>query len=236
VPTPSERGEVSARATPAAETPAPVDKVAPPGGAGETPAPPGKGASARPAPAAKPAAPPKPPEPEPDEIAALKEAAPDLGWERRHGYVEVRISPERLVATAQRCKELGYDYLSAVTGVDWRDRVEMLYHLYGYDYVNTPGCIVLRVDLPPDPNPLCPSLTPIWPGAEFQEREVYDLFGVKFIGNPDLRRILTEDAFPGHPLRKDWVFDYEYVLVRHLRHGAEGQAGPPGGQEGYRHV
>jgi len=206
--------------------------------AGARPA--GAAAGAKPAAPAKPgapaAAPPKPPEPDPDELPALEEIAPDLTWERRHGYVEMKIPREKLLPMAQRLKTLGYDYLSAITGVDWRDRLEMLYHLYSFDYVAHPGCIVLRVDLPPEPNPICPSLTPIWWGAEFQEREVYDLMGVIFVGHPDLRRILTEDNFPGHPLRKDWTFDYEYVLVRHLRHGAEGQAGPPNGEEGYRRV
>jgi len=128
------------------------------------------------------------------------------------------------------------DYLSAITAVDWRDRVEMLYHCYGWDYVETPGCLVIRADLPPEPNPLCPSLTAVWTGAELQEREIYDLFGVKFIGHPDLRRILLDDNFPGHPLRKDWTFDYEYVLVKHLKYGAEGQDAPPGGEEGFRRV
>ena len=53
--------------------------------------------------------------------------------------------------------------------------------------------------------PDCPSLTTVWPGAEFQEREVYDLMGINFVGHPDMTRILTEDDFPGHPLRKDFA-------------------------------
>jgi NADH:ubiquinone oxidoreductase subunit C len=169
-------------------------------------------------------------------VKALRELVPDLTWERRHGYLEVKVPREQILPVARRVKALGYDYLSAVTAVDWRDRVEMLYHCYGWDFVAVPGCVVLRADLPPEPNPLCPSLTAVWPGAEFQEREVYDLFGVKFVGHPDLRRILLEDRFPGHPLRKDWTFDYEYVLVHHLKYGAEGQHAPPGGEEGFRRV
>ena len=195
--------------------------------------------AARPAaakPGAKPAAPPKPPEPDPDEVTALRGLVPDLTWERRHGYLEVRVPSAQLIPVARAVKGLGYDYLSAVTAVDWRDRVEMLYHCYGWDYVETPGCMVIRADLPPEPNPLCPSLTAVWTGAELQEREIFDLFGVKFIGHPDLRRILLDDNFPGHPLRKDWTFDYEYVLVRHLKYGAEGQDAPPGGGEGFRRV
>jgi NADH-quinone oxidoreductase subunit C len=62
-----------------------------------------------------------------------------------------------------------------------------------------------------------PSLTPIWRGAEFQEREVYDLFGIKFAGHPDLRRILMWEGFEGHPMRKDYVEpdDYEYEPTPH---------------------
>ena len=157
-------------------------------------------------------------------------------WERRHGYLEVKVPSSQLIAVARAVKRLGYDYLSSVTAVDWRDRVELLYHCYGWDYVHVPGCLVIRADLPPEPNPLCPSLTAVWPGAELQEREIYDLFGIKFVGHPDLRRILLDDNFPGHPLRKDWTFDYEYVLVKHLKYGAEGQDAPPGGGEGFRRV
>lgn len=191
--------------------------------------------AAKPA-AAKPAAPPKPVEPDTEDITALRALVPNLTWERRHGYVEVRVPSAQIISVAREVKRLGYNYLSAVTAVDWRDRVELLYHCYGWDYVETPGCIVLRTDLPPEPNPLIPSLTTVWPGAELQEREIYDLFGVKFLGHPDMRRILLDDNFPGYPLRKDWTFDYEYVLVRHLKYGAEGQDAPPGGGEGFRRV
>lgn len=234
-------GPAPASATDGAK-PAPA---APADGARPAPAarPAAAGAGARPAaagrPGAKPgaaAAPPKPPEPDPDEVKELRQLVPDLTWERRHGYLEVRVPSAQLVPVARAVRGLGYDYLSAVTAVDWRDRVEMLYHCYGWDYVNVPGCVVIRADLPPEPNPLCPSLTTVWVGAELQEREIYDLFGVKFVGHPDLRRILLEDTFPGHPLRKDWTFDYQYVLVKHLKYGAEGQDAPPGGEEGFRRV
>ena len=229
----------AAAAADGAAKPAPAARPA--GAAGAAGARPAGAAGARPAGAAgakpaAPAAPPKPPEPDPEEVTELRSLVPDLTWERRHGYLEVKVPKEQLIPVARKVKGLGYDYLSAVTAVDWRDRVEMLYHCYGWDYVETPGCVVIRADLPPEPNPLCPSLTTVWAGAELQEREIYDLFGVKFVGHPDLRRILLEDRFPGHPLRKDWTFDYEYVLVKHLKYGAEGQDAPPGGEEGFRRV
>jgi NADH:ubiquinone oxidoreductase subunit C len=86
--------------------------------------------------------------------------------------------------------------------------------------------VLLKTDLPREELPDCPTLTTVWPGAEFQEREVYDLMGVNFVGHPDMTRILTEDDFPGHPLRKDFWIEPDYVLMRHLRYGAEGQLQP----------
>lgn len=181
--------------------------------------------AARPAPAA-PAAPAR----DPDEVVALRELIPDLAFERVHGYVEVTLPKEQLLGAATLLEyRFEYDYLSSITAVDWSDRIEMVYHLYSFDPKKQPGCTVLRVNLerPAYPDyPTVQSLTPLWPGAEFQEREVYDLMGVKFVGHPDLRRILLSDDFPGHPLRKDFVIDYQYVLVQHLRYGIEGQFAP----------
>lgn len=234
---PSERARIYKQRAAAAgigRAPAEVDAAAPP----PTPSPPARptaegsasAALTRAAPtpaAAKPApAPAKPVEPEPDPpaIPALKEIDPSLTWERVHGYVEVKIGRDRLLPVARTARDaLGYDYLSAITAVDWEDRFELLYHLYSYDYAQQPGCLVLRIDLEREAYPLVASLTPLWPGADFQEREVYDLMGIKFAGHPDLRRILLDDDFPGHPLRKDFEFDYQYVLVHHLSYGADQQ-------------
>lgn len=224
-----------------APPPAPAP-AAPPAPA---PAPAGAAAPATPAApkAAAPAAPPPPkveePPKDPDEIPILKGIAPDLTWERVHGYVEITIDRDELVAAARVARdELGYDYLSAITAVDWKDRLELLYHFYSYDYREHPGCLVLRVPLEPETHPLVDSLTPLWPGADFQEREIWDLMGIKFVGHPDLRRILLDDDFPGHPLRKDFEMDYQYILVHHLKFGAEQQHDQPmaGRTAGYEHV
>ena len=83
--------------------------------------------------------------------------------------------------------------------------------------------MLLRVNVPREESARVMSLTPLWPGAELQEREVYDMFGIQFLGHPDLRRVLLEDDFPGFPLRKDFTIDPEYVLVRHLARGSVGQ-------------
>ena len=141
---------------------------------------------------------------------------------------------------------LRLDYASNVTGVDWLDAVtkeksktirviegvereieetiekkrpgylEAVYHLYSMELKHGPLVLRLRTE---DRAEHChlPSLTSIWRGAEFQEREIYDLYGIVFDGHPDLRRILMWDAFKDHPMRKDYVEpdDFEYEPTPH---------------------
>jgi NADH-quinone oxidoreductase subunit C/D len=102
--------------------------------------------------------------------------------------------------------ELGYDYLSSVTGVDDfpQDQMEVVYHLF-----QTTGGPALEIKvLVGRENPVVPSATPLFPGAEFQEREIYDLYGIRFSSHPDLRRILLWEGFAGYPMRKDWKEPY----------------------------
>lgn len=124
------------------------------------------------------------------------------------------ITKSGLVVAADKLPELarylrdqqGYDYLSMVTSVDWPGYFEVVYHLYS---VTQPkDGLVLKVRLPDKANPVVPSLTPVWPGADFQEREVYDMMGIRFTGHPNLRRILLWEGFEGWPLRKDFKESY----------------------------
>lgn len=129
--------------------------------------------------------------------------------------LEVVLPADQLVPVCSAVRDdLGYRMLMSVTAVDWQTSFELLYHIYRLD---SPYPIVLRCSLPREEAPEAPSLTPIWPGADFQEREIYDLMGIVFVGHPDLRRILLADDFQGHPLRKDYQQDPEYVLMKHLR-------------------
>ncbi|MCX7976944.1 MAG: NADH-quinone oxidoreductase subunit D [Bellilinea sp.] len=121
----------------------------------------------------------------------------------RTGYSGFLVKPENLVEVAQALRDqLGYDYLSSVTGVDYlpENKMEVVYHFYR---TTGGGALVLKTQVDRE-NPLVPSLTPLFPGAEFQEREAWDLLGIRFENHPDLRRILTWEGFYGHPLRKDW--------------------------------
>lgn len=141
---------------------------------------------------------------------------------------------------------LSLDYCSNATGVDWPAAeltekikvkklvdgaekeveevkktlrpafLEAVYHLYSMQRKQGPIVLRLRTEDRGEKNHL-PSLTPVWRGCEFQEREIFDLFGIVFDGHPDLRRILMWEGFKDHPMRKDYVepSDYEYEPTPH---------------------
>jgi NADH:ubiquinone oxidoreductase subunit C len=159
-------------------------------------------------------------------LDALSPLYPDVEVEPSHGCLAASVPVDVLKDSARILRNrLGYRLLSMVTAVDYLDRIEVIYLVFSLDHAHG---VFLQTSLPREGIPDCPTLTDVWPGAEFQEREVYDLMGINFVGHPDLRRILTEDDFPGHPLRKDFSIEPDYVLMRHLRYGADGQFAPPG--------
>jgi len=125
----------------------------------------------------------------------------------------LRVQPQDLLRVCQWLRtspDFQMDYVSNLTAVDYppdpaaggAGRMDMVYHLYSMTKKHGP--VSLKVTLPRG-NPVIESLTNVYRGAEFQEREVYDLFGVTFEHHPDLRRILMWDGFKGHPMRKDYV-------------------------------
>jgi NADH:ubiquinone oxidoreductase subunit D/NADH:ubiquinone oxidoreductase subunit C len=128
-------------------------------------------------------------------------------------YEGVVVSADQLseVATYLR-DELGYEYLTSLTAVDYikEGYLEIVYHV---SQLAGGGPFVFKARTPRDAAQL-PSVTPIWRGAEFQEREAWDLMGVRFEGHPDLRRILMWEGFAGHPLRKDWKEAYYEDAVK----------------------
>jgi len=140
-----------------------------------------------------------------DAINKLLQVFPDgVELDGREGYEGVIVATDHLVNVATLLRdELGFNYLSSITGVDLFDenKLEAVYHFYSVN--NGGGAAVVKVQVDRD-DPTIPSLTPIWPGADFQEREAYDMMGIVFEGHPDLRRILTWEGFHGYPLRKDW--------------------------------
>ncbi len=140
----------------------------------------------------------------PDVTAAIEERFGGLiQRDQRPGYGGYLVPADHLLSFAQALRDdFGYDYLSSVTGVDQlpEQKMEVVYHAY-----RTSGgpALVFKVQVPRD-EPVVPSLVGIYPGADFQEREAWDLLGIRFSGHPNLRRILMWEGFVGHPLRKDW--------------------------------
>ena len=98
----------------------------------------------------------------------------------------------------------GHDYvlLNAITAVDYVEYFELVYHLTS---LRRNATCVLKARVYGRSDPSLPSVTPVWRGANLQEREVYDLMGVRFENHPDLRRILLWEGFEGHPLRRDYL-------------------------------
>ncbi len=95
---------------------------------------------------------------------------------------------------------LEFNYLANLTAVDRLDCFEVVYHLYSLRLGHS---LVVKAQVDRD-RPWVPSVTGVWRGADYQEREAYDMFGITFAGHPDLRRILLYDEFEGYPLRKDF--------------------------------
>ena len=124
------------------------------------------------------------------------------------------VSPNDVTAVCRCLKEterFRCDYLANLTAVDYpqEQRMDVIYHLYSMAHKHGPVTLRVKLDRA---RAVVDSVTPIWRGAEYQEREVYDLFGVTFTGHPDLRRILMWDEFIGHPMRKDYVPEDQNVL------------------------
>jgi NADH-quinone oxidoreductase subunit C len=143
------------------------------------------------------------------------------------------VEPEDLMEVCRYLKEdprLRFEFLNCISGVDYLEpdpkkapkagfdpHLEVVYHFSSFTHRHR---LVLKIILPrwkenkPGELPEAPSVTSLWATADWHEREVYDLAGVRFIGHPDLRRILLSEDWLGHPLRKDYEFPLEYHGIR----------------------
>lgn len=127
----------------------------------------------------------------------------DVHQDKRQGFTGYLVSASRLVEFARHIRDdLGYSYLTSLTGVDNlpEGKMEVVYH--ACSMAGGPP-LVFKAQAPRQ-DPVVPSLISVYPGADFQEREAWDLLGIRFAGHPDLRRILMWEGFEGHPLRKDY--------------------------------
>jgi NADH:ubiquinone oxidoreductase subunit C len=133
--------------------------------------------------------------------------------ERKANHSAVQVPVEKLEGVLRQLRDdeaLAFDQLLTHTAVDWMEtgRLELLYILFSTQYGHT----LLVSSLVSRDNPIAPTASGLWRIAEWQEREVYDLFGVQYDGHQDLRRLFLEDDWVGHPLRKDYTD--EFMLVK----------------------
>jgi len=154
--------------------------------------------------------------------AAFPEALEEGVLEGRHPFLVVKPAWLRPCCVLLRDDErLRFDCCHLISGVDRPDaaQIEVVYHLVSYarkepaEYrkraAKNDGWVALKVRVPRD-DARVPTVCDIWTGADWHERETYDLMGVVFTGRTDLRRILLPEDWPGHPLRKDWAWPVAY--------------------------
>jgi NADH:ubiquinone oxidoreductase subunit C len=119
-------------------------------------------------------------------------------------FPEFILPADKLHDVAKMLKEnpqTKMDYLFSLTASDRKDGLNVIYHLTSTEYRHT---VVLKVILADKENPMVATVSDLWSAAEYLEREVFDLFGVKFENHPDLRRLFLDDEWVGYPLRKDY--------------------------------
>ena len=131
-----------------------------------------------------------------------------------NGRAEIQIDPAKNVAVLEKLRDRGYTFLASLHGLDYyphEPRLGVIYELLDMKEVDR---VSVKARLPIDAARIA-SVCSIWPGADWPEREVYDMFGVEFDGHPDLRRILMPEDYEGFPQRRDFPVGGEPVLFTH---------------------
>ena len=134
-------------------------------------------------------------------VKALSSLVTDAKFDR--GELTITVGRENIIAACEALKQAGYNFLEDVTAVDWypsEPRFQITYSILSMSLKERLRLIVLL----DSEDAALDSITPVWPAANFYEREVFDLFGVHFGGHPNLRRIMMPEDWKGHPLRKDY--------------------------------
>ena len=135
---------------------------------------------------------------------------PNAGVKSGKQYVEMVVKSEDLHETSAKLKSLpmlSFDYLICLSGVDYPESMQMVYHLESVDHRHM---MVMRVNTADRVEPKVDSVSDVWQTAKYHEREVYDLLGIKFNNHTDLRRLFLEDGW-GFPLRKDYKDEVRIV-------------------------
>ena len=125
----------------------------------------------------------------------------------------IKIRPEQIKEVsefARNDERLKFDYLACLSGVDYKGKLGVVYHLFSMTHKHK---IVLKVEVQTESSNV-PSVESVWKTANWHEREAFDLYGINFVGHPDLRRILLPYDWEGHPLRKDYEVPEFYNGMR----------------------
>jgi NADH-quinone oxidoreductase subunit C len=121
------------------------------------------------------------------------------------GKADILVDSDKLLQVAGYLKNtagLDFDYLTFLTAVDFLEYMEIVYRLVS---LKNNQSLILKTRCYNREDPVVPSVVSLWRAAYYQEREIFDLFGIKFEGHPDMRRLLLWEGFVGHPLRRDYL-------------------------------
>jgi len=143
-------------------------------------------------------------------VELIKSIDQDLEVKEGKQFAEVTVPPSKLYSLARQLREreeVQFDFLFCLTGVDYGQDLGVVYHLRSTVYGHT---VVLKTRTSDREHPQIDSISDIWKTADFHEREVYDLLGIRFNNHPDLRRLFLDNSW-GFPLRKDYVDDINIV-------------------------
>jgi NADH-quinone oxidoreductase subunit C len=142
----------------------------------------------------------------------LSEIIPAATFDETGEWLNVLVEAKDWLPLAKQLRntsELDFDFLFSVTGVDWKSHFSVVYHLRSLQH----GHIVVVKAKVDRANPEIDTVCQIWKTAELNEREVFDLFGIKFLHHPDLRRLFLTDEWEGYPLRKDYVDEVNMIKL-----------------------
>ncbi|MHB8258799.1 MAG: NADH-quinone oxidoreductase subunit C [Bacteroidia bacterium] len=142
----------------------------------------------------------------------ISELIPSATYDEGGEFLTVVITSDKLLPFMETLcskKEFNFDYLFCLTCIDWKDHLMMVYHLLSKTHKH---CIVVKAKIADIINPQIESVNGIWKTAELNEDEVFDLFGVKFLNHPNLRRLFLEEDWVGFPLRKNYVDEHMIKL------------------------
>ncbi|MFH1699038.1 MAG: NADH-quinone oxidoreductase subunit C [Candidatus Zixiibacteriota bacterium] len=154
-------------------------------------------------------------------LNALKDQFGDVvsGHDKIRDQLSIFVDSSLIFNIAQFLKDnekCGFEIISDICGVDWIDCPEMRFEIvYVFYSVRNSTRILIRTTIPDEEEPKILSIQPVYPGADWLEREVYDMLGIVFEGHPDLRRIITPEGLEGWPHRKDFPLTYEMPQFSH---------------------